>query len=64
MLNIEITENNYEEIVIISATGKMVYVGEPGIDVFSIDVSQYASGLYFVRFVAKGMATTLRFIKE
>ena len=64
VLNIEILEGNFDEIAVLSSTGQIVYTGKPGADQLSIDVSQYAPGMYFVRFVSNGMAVTKRFIKE
>ncbi|MBK8492003.1 MAG: fibronectin type III domain-containing protein [Saprospirales bacterium] len=64
VLNIEILEGNFDEIVVISSSGQIVHTGEPGVDVQSIDVSQLAPGMYFVRFVSNGMAVTKRFMKE
>ena len=64
ILNIEIFDTDFDEIVVISSTGKIVYTAETGVDKLSIDVSQFATGMYFVRFVSKGLATTMRFVKD
>ncbi len=63
-LNIEIGNNNFDEIMVISSTGKIVHVGKVGVDKLTIDVSQFAPGMYFVRLVSDGMATTMRFVKN
>ncbi len=64
ILNIEILEGDYEEIVVFSTTGKIVYTVENGANELAINVSEFASGMYFVRFVSNGKAVTKRFIKE
>ncbi|MDC8004976.1 GEVED domain-containing protein [Aureisphaera galaxeae] len=63
-LNIEILNGAFDEIVIFSSAGQIVHEAEGGIDKFTVDVSQFASGMYFVRFVSNGKAVTKRFIKE
>ena len=63
-LNIDILEGTYDEIVIFSTTGKLLYKVENVSGNLTIDASQYASGMYFVRFVSNGVAVTKRFIKE
>ncbi len=64
MLNIEILEGSYDEITIFSTSGKLIYEGESDVNKLSVDVSDLASGMYFVRFVSNGKAVTKRFIKE
>lgn len=64
ILNIEISENNFDEIMVFSSTGAIVHVGETGVDKLRIDVSQFAPGMYFIRFVSNGLAVTKRFVKE
>ncbi|MBV1922608.1 MAG: fibronectin type III domain-containing protein [Flavobacteriaceae bacterium] len=64
ILNIEISEGSFDEIMVYSALGKLVAIGETGVDKFSINVSNFASGTYFVRFVVDGKAITKRFIKD
>ncbi|MDY8135635.1 GEVED domain-containing protein [Aquimarina sp. 2201CG5-10] len=63
-LNIEILGGNFEEITIFSSTGAIAKKINPEIDSLSIDVSEFASGMYFVRFVSDGLAVTKRFIKK
>ena len=64
-ITIDILDGDFDEILIFSSTGTMVKKINPNIDALSIDVSQYASGVYFVRFVSKeGLAVTKRFIKQ
>lgn len=64
ILNIEILEGNFDEIVVFSSTGKVIQTIDPNTDNLSVDVSQLASGMYFVRFVSNGLAATKRFIKN
>jgi chitodextrinase len=64
ILNIEITKGSYDEIMIFSPTGQLVKTIKPSNDSLAIDVSEFASGMYFVRFVSNGLAVTRRFIKE
>jgi len=63
-LTIEMRDNTYDEIMIFSAKGEVVYIGEPGADQLTIDVSQYTKGMYFIRFISDGIATTQRFVKK
>lgn len=63
-LTIDILEGSYDEIMIFSTTGTLVKQIDPNGSNFTIDVSQFASGMYFVRFVSNGLAVTKRFIKE
>jgi hypothetical protein len=64
MLNIDILEGTYDEIVVFSTSGKLLYKVENNSSNLRIDVSQYASGMYFIKFVSNGIAVTKRFIKE
>ncbi|WP_299837737.1 GEVED domain-containing protein [uncultured Tenacibaculum sp.] len=64
-LNIEILNGNFNEISIYSITGKMVYTSNKEIEEkTTIDISEYAAGTYFVKFVSNGKAVTKRFIKK
>ena len=63
-LNIEILEGSYDEVAIFSTIGKLVYTLDNASGIVNVDVSQYAEGTYFVRFVANGRAVTKRFIKQ
>ncbi|MEP0264828.1 T9SS type A sorting domain-containing protein [Dokdonia sp.] len=64
-ITIDILDGDYNEILIFSSTGTIVKKINPKTDGLSVDVSQYASGIYFVRFVSKeGLAVTKRFIKQ
>ncbi|WP_082994950.1 GEVED domain-containing protein [Aquimarina megaterium] len=63
-LNIKILKGRFERITIFSSTGTIVKEINPEIDSLSIDVSKFASGMYFVRFVENGLAVTKRFIKK
>ena len=63
-LTIEILEGNYDEITVFSATGTLVKAVDPSSENMTIDVSQLASGMYFVKFVSNGLAVTKRFIKK
>ena len=64
VLNIEILDGNYDEITIFSTTGKIVHVGSTDVNQQAVDVTRFAAGMYFVRFVSNGKAVTKRFIKE
>ena len=64
VINIQILDGEFDEILVFSSTGQLVHTGKPGLDQFSIDVSLYPPGMYFVRFVSDGMAVTKRFVKE
>ena len=64
MLTIEILEGSYDEFLVYSSTGILVYKGENLIDNHSIDVSQFSTGIYFIKFIANGMAVTKKFIKK
>ncbi len=64
LLNIEILDGTYDEIIITSTTGQVVYTKGNGVDTLTIDVSRFASGMYFVQFVSDGKAVTKRFIRE
>lgn len=64
VLNIEILEGHFDEIMIFSPSGNLIQTIDSGADTLSIDVSQFATGLYFVRFVSDGIAVTKRFIKK
>lgn len=64
VINIEISEGQFDEIIIYSSLGKVIYEGEKGVNNMSIDISHLASGMYFVRFVSEGKANTKRFVKE
>jgi len=63
-VNIDIMEGSYDGIMIYAMDGRLMHTGNTQTDRLSIDVSDYASGMYFVRFVSDGKATTKRFIKE
>ncbi|MCH9661753.1 MAG: T9SS type A sorting domain-containing protein [Bacteroidetes bacterium] len=64
VINIEINEGSYDEIVVFSTTGKIVYSTKSEEQSIQVDVSRLASGTYFVRFVSNKKAVTKRFIKE
>ncbi|MBQ4802099.1 T9SS type A sorting domain-containing protein [Aquimarina sp. MMG015] len=62
-LNIEINEGKYDEIIMISSNGSIVKKINPEKSSFGIDISQFADGLYFVRFTnSNGLAITKRFL--
>ena len=64
ILNIEILEGSYDEFLVYSSTGILVYKGENLIDKHSINVSHFSTGIYFIKFISNGMAVTKRFIKN
>ncbi|WP_298316583.1 GEVED domain-containing protein [uncultured Aquimarina sp.] len=62
-LNIEINEGTFDEIIMISSNGTIVKKINPKTSSFGVDISQFADGLYFVRFTnSNGLAITKRFI--
>ncbi len=63
-LTIDILEGDFDEITILASTGAIVKKVSPSKGTHTIDVSQFMSGMYFVRFVSKRLATTKRFIKQ
>ncbi len=64
LLNIEITRGSFEEIIISSSTGAIVKQLKPEERTFAVDISDFASGMYFVRFVSKRLTLTKRFVKN
>ncbi len=64
VLNIEILNGQYDEILVYSMTGQLVGQIDPSSEQLTMDVSNLATGMYFVRFISEGLATTKRFIKE
>lgn len=63
-LMLEVLDGTYDEIMIISTNGTIVKSISSGQRQVQIDVSEFASGMYFVRLVSNGLATTKRFIKN
>ncbi|KAA1245068.1 T9SS type A sorting domain-containing protein [Aquimarina sp. RZ0] len=63
-LNIDIADSNFDEITMFSSKGEIVKRIDSKMHSLSIDVSEFASGIYFVRFVSEGLAVTKRFIKK
>lgn len=63
-LNIEILNEKYDEITIFSTNGNLVKTIDEVENNMTIDVSQFTSGVYFVRFVTGKFAVTKRFVKN
>ncbi|PKA81900.1 putative secreted protein (Por secretion system target) [Ulvibacter sp. MAR_2010_11] len=63
-LTIEMLDMKFDEIIVFSSLGTVIKTIDPDSDNLTIDVSNLASGMYFVRFVSEGLAVTKRFIKE
>ncbi|CAM1345029.1 GEVED domain-containing protein [Tenacibaculum amylolyticum] len=64
-LNIEVLNGDFSEITIYSIIGEIVYSSKEKVNTKStIDVSQFATGPYFVKFISNGKAVTKRFIKK
>ncbi|WP_299252717.1 GEVED domain-containing protein [uncultured Aquimarina sp.] len=62
-LNIELNEGKFDEIIMISSNGAIVKKITPKESSFGVDISQFADGLYFVRFTnSDGLAITKRFL--
>ncbi|CAL2087289.1 Fibronectin type-III domain-containing protein [Tenacibaculum sp. 190524A05c] len=65
ILNIEILNGEFEEMTIYSVTGRIVYSTKEKVrNKSTVDVTQFAAGNYFVKFVSNGKAVTKRFIKK
>jgi len=64
ILNIEIREGSFDEIMIFATSGKLIQTINPRENSLEVDVSGLSAGMYFVRFVSEGLAFTKRFIKE
>lgn len=63
-LNIEIAAGSFEEITILSSTGAIAKQLKPEEGTVAIDISDFASGMYFIRFVSKGLTVTKKFVKK
>ncbi len=64
-LSIEILNGEFENVTIYSIAGQVVYSSDKKvIQKSTIDVSRFASGPYFVKFISNGKAVTKRFIKK
>ncbi|WP_158655247.1 T9SS type A sorting domain-containing protein [Flavivirga eckloniae] len=63
-LTIDVLEHDLDEITIFASSGAIVKKVDPSKGSHTIDTSQLMSGMYFVRFVSKRLATTKRFIKQ
>ncbi len=63
-LNISILDASFDEILIFSSTGALIKTLDTSSNDLSVDVSEFSSGLYFIRFVANGLAMTKRFVKN
>ncbi|WP_438422885.1 GEVED domain-containing protein [Aquimarina macrocephali] len=63
-LTIDILGGDYDEIIIFASTGAIIKKINPSVGSHDIDVSQFTTGMYFVRFVSKRLAVTKRFIKQ
>ena len=64
LLNIEILEGEFDRILVFSTTGALIKTINPKRDSLVIDVSEFASGMYFVRLVSGQLAVTKRFVKQ
>ncbi|WP_106794828.1 GEVED domain-containing protein [Aquimarina sp. Aq78] len=63
-LTIDILGGDFDEIIIFASTGAIIKKINPSVGSHDIDVSQFTTGMYFVRFVSKRLAVTKRFIKQ
>jgi hypothetical protein len=63
-LNIEILEGNFDEVTVYSSSGELIKSYSNVSDIIQLDVSEYITGMYFVRFVTGKLAVTKRFIKH
>ncbi|MHA7057393.1 GEVED domain-containing protein [Aquimarina sp. M1] len=63
ILNIDLNEERFDEIIVISSNGAIVKKITPKESSFGVDISQFSNGLYFVRFTnSEGLAITKRFL--
>ena len=63
-LSIEILDVTFDEIMIFSTTGMLVKTINPSSNNLEVNVSEFQSGMYFIRFVSDGLAVTKRFVKN
>ncbi len=63
-LNIEIAAGNFEKITILSSTGAIAKQLKLQEGTIAIDISDLASGMYFIQFVSKGLSITKKFVKK
>ncbi|CAM1368684.1 GEVED domain-containing protein [Tenacibaculum xiamenense] len=64
-LTIDVINGEFEQMTIYSITGRIVYSSKGKVNNTStIDVSDFATGNYFVKFISNGKAVTKRFIKK
>jgi hypothetical protein len=63
-LTIDFGKASFDEVSIFSSKGNLINQVNPNTRSISVDLSNLPSGLYFVRFVSNGLATTKRFIKK
>jgi len=64
-LTIDISEGEFEEILIYNSNGQLIHKAQNDSNKFSLDVSEYVSGMYFIKFVSENdLAVTKRFVKE
>lgn len=63
-LTIEILEDIYDEVQIISAMGRVVQTIKPDGSTINVDLSNLASGMYFAQFVSGKRAVTKKFVKQ
>ena len=64
ILNIQILKGSFDTIVVYTTNGQVVFETTSTDNTFQVDTSNLASGMYFVRFVANGLAVTKRFVKK
>jgi len=65
VLTVDIEEGQFEEILIFASSGQLMQKAEKGVNKFDLDISEYLSGMYFIRFISSdGLAVTKRFVKE
>ena len=63
-LNLEILDSSFDSVSIYSINGMLMQAFDSPESNFRVDVSNFASGMYFVQFVSNGMSYTKRFIKN
>ncbi|MCB0640673.1 MAG: T9SS type A sorting domain-containing protein, partial [Phaeodactylibacter sp.] len=64
LLHIDLQGQPFDQVQVFSATGELLYNWDTESEAMTIDIGDYAKGLYFIRFVSNGLATTQRFVKQ
>lgn len=63
-IEISISDGSFESIELFNYQGKLLKKLDSSEKHFNLDISNYASGMYFVQFVSNGKAYTAKFVKQ